>query len=190
MAHIQLGNGEIINLTEAETRNSREAKGGYVYMLDNIAYKPMNLNNSIKGVFKNCDRSYGLPSVYLDVFNAKFSFQGSNGIDRNEDATIIKMKRIDTSNNSGNHFFQISHGGRANLENFINNEGDEERLKRILRALCAARESNLKDPQGFYSSRGSNPILFCDIHCGTTPSLEIEELIEYTQNRMKNSLDD
>ncbi|MCW7548007.1 hypothetical protein OO184_08665 [Photorhabdus sp. APURE] len=188
MAEIKLKNGKVIALDEAEKVNSREAKGGYLYMLDNIVYKPMNLGTSVEHCFRNADINYGLPNVYLDVFNAIFSFQTANGMTRSEEATFIKMKRIDMSN-SNNRFFQISHGGEANLRNFINRESDKERLKRILRALCAARESKLKDPQGFYLSRGSDPILFCDIHCGSTPPPEIEGLIEHTKGRMKDLFD-
>ncbi|MDB6368759.1 MULTISPECIES: hypothetical protein [Photorhabdus] len=182
MAEIKLKNGKIISLDEAERVRSREAKGGYLYMLNNIVYKPMNLGSSVEHCFRNADVNYGLPNVYLDVFDATFSFQTANGMTRSEEATFIKMKRIDMRNN---HFFQISHGGEANLRNFINIESDKERLKRILRALCAARESKLRDPQGFYLSRGSDPILFCDIHCGSTPPPEIEGLIEHTKRRME-----
>lgn len=157
-----------VDLSTATKIESREAVAMYT-VGDRKIYKLLNYNELIhrqKDALK--DLVY---SPIIRLSRGTYHYK-ENGLSRTRDVLVIEMKQLIST-----RFFQMSNGGSARLIGWINSETDSERLKRISRALIAAKMAKLTDPQGFFMTAGSDPVIFIDLHCGDVENTELDAAI-------------
>ena len=169
--------GNVIELDAGNSIVSREAIG--MYRKDTKIYKIYNNNDGARRLeeqWVTADRDWGLPTPNIRFFHASYR-DDVRPLPR--DAKVLEMKAVDTTN-----FFQMSHGGEARLRGWITPLRDKEVLKRIKRALTAAKNCGIMDPQGFYLAGNSNPIQFIDIHTRAEQNNDFDVLIELVEGML------
>lgn len=162
-----------ISLVDAEIMKSREAVG--MYKKDGRIYKLLNYSSKVENEQKKLVEL--VPSPIKRVAQGIFYYKDKE-IQRTKDVLVIEMTVIE------GEFFQISHGGSARLVNWINEEFDKDKIRRILRGLTAAKKAMLQDPQGFYVKAGSSPLMFIDLHAGDSEPITLDNAIAAAESQL------
>lgn len=166
--------GREIDLTGISKIESREASRG-VYVKNGHVYK-------VFGESKPAEDEYNKTAEVNVNFGVPIA-DPINWYPATTDDTPIKTVGVFESTELKGRFFQLSKG--TVLENYVDRLTDNIKLDWGLRALKAARDAKLSDPQGFLEASGMHPIIFIDIHSASTPHPTIVDLIESIERKLR-----
>lgn len=91
---------------------------------------------------------------------------------------ILIMKEI-----TGDYFQLSKDGHESKVISYVNSQTSRTKLDKLLKYLEAAKSSALTDPQGFLTDNEREPIIFIDIHFGSS-SESCSSIIKAIQNKL------
>jgi hypothetical protein len=173
---IERDNQPAIVFSEEHKMRSREAVE--MFKKDRRIYKLLKFSEALHDAQKKATDV--VPSPVIRVYQAKYLYKDQNGLLRNPVVLVIEMREVSTDN-----FFQMSNGGEARLKNWITEETDEDRMKKIQRALAGAKATGLTDPQGVYLKTGYDPLLFFDLHPSDRQNAVLDGIISIANAKLE-----
>jgi hypothetical protein len=160
----------LVDFTGGKKLSSREASCVYLKNFD--AYKLFTRKDQAQAAYSNAQmaKNADLPIVR----DMKPAYQARLV---REDGTENEVWVLQSERHIG-EFFQLSKPGQVKtLAQTIRASRPGVRAGAI-RAFQAARDHRITDPQGFLDPTLGMPIRFFDIHTGTTPAPQIEEILD------------
>jgi hypothetical protein len=172
MAHKLTPNGgQTITFQATDRRDSREAE--CVYLKNFTAYKIFTSKQQATTATNNAKaaRTAGVSAVgYVRQYEAVWEVDGQT-----KNVHVLETERCIGT------FFQLAkpgHVGRIVSEIKRAAEAQPELIKKAIRGFEAAIEHKITDPQGFLDATQGMPIKFLDIHVGSTPAPQLQDVVD------------
>ncbi len=172
LLRLRTAKGKDLDFSEDKKIESREASHG-VYIKGGRVYKVFGNKAAAEKEYKETTKAsvdYGVPIAEpVDCYAA--TIEGGS-----KEAGVFESAEI------RGKFFQLSKGPA--LEKRVREIEDATQLNWLLRRLKAARDAKLSDPQGFIVDDTIVPIIFIDIHMGTSAHVAIIDLVDEAEAKL------
>jgi hypothetical protein len=180
MAHkLTLKDGKEITFQATDRRDSREAE--CVYLKDFTAYK---IFTSKEQATKATNNALAARTAGVSAIGCVRQYEAVWEVDnQTKDVHVMETERCIGT------FFQLAKPGHVKIiVDAITTAAKKqpELIKKSIRGFEAANKYKLTDPQGFFDFTQGMPIKFLDIHVGSSPAPQLQEVVDKLSKILSN----